>query len=246
MMETFYQESQLAESKGADDASGEEDGTADILGSNAAKTAYQNAFERHLASSGVDVNRSVPQDAPSTQCTEALNLDSQTDAERCLDVFAITTAQLVPTPLPPLHLFDTGGYVRTTKVPCATRQTADAATKRSQPFNNGPLPLLIRDILRVRIPDGSTLFSEREIYGRRFKTVMFYGRCEPVSTRGTRSTGTSADERCDTNKRIYRVDDGSASIVVYFAHASKQYQGNNGHFPYRIHKYVGRARFVSC
>lgn len=172
-----------------------------------------------------------------------MDINSQTDAENCLDVFVSMPAadnnDKQSKPLPK-HLFNTKGFVRTAKAP-STNIDSNAkisSNKKWQHPNTGPLPLLIRDILRIPIESGSKLFSEREMYGRRFRKVIFYGRCEPVATRSSKYDEASREGN-DTNKRIYRIDDGSASIIVHFMHASKKYQSEY----YSIHGNI--ARFYS-
>lgn len=194
---------------------------------------YQNEFEQQLASNGIGPNTRIANENSTTIDTdvEAMDLNSQTDPENCLDVFVSVSAIIDHSKQGnsalPTNLFNTNGYVRITKVGSdATKTNINTpASKRPKQFNTGPSPLLIRDILRISIEKNSFLNSERELYGRRFRRVMFYGRCEPVNTRSSKYNGQSSAERIDTNKRIYKVDDGSASIVVHFSHASKIYQG---------------------
>lgn len=86
---------------------------------------------------------------------------------------------------------------------------------------------MIRDVLRVRIKDGSEMFSEREYFGRRFKTVMFFGRCVQKSTLHEKYHYASSDQQHNMNKRIYEIDDGTAHILVHFKHTSEQYHGKS-------------------
>lgn len=83
----------------------------------------------------------------------------------------------------------------------------------------GPLPLEIEDVLRIKIDcDQSEMWrSLQSIYGRNFKTVMFYGRCKAFRGNVRSEPG--------RNVRQYEVDDGSGMIIVHFAHSDRKYFG---------------------
>lgn len=224
-----YIESQLEDAEiESDDSEGpdnEPNKTDTSLQAHKCGSHFQQEFEQHLAGSGINPNQRIVNDIPDDN--GSMDLNSQTDAENCLDVFVSMSSggnNDRPNKLLPKNVFNTKGFVRTTKVPSSNINSKGkvAASKKWQHLNTGPLPLLIRDILRIPIESASKLYSEREMYGRRFRKVIFYGRCEPVTTRSSKYDGRS--EQIDTNKRIYRIDDGSGNITVHFMHASKKYQ----------------------
>lgn len=107
----------------------------------------------------------------------------------------------------------------------STRATSDRNANNSNNTNRprhitvGPLPLEIEDILQIKIDcDESEMWrSVQTVYGRNFKTVMFYGRCKAF-----RGTARSEPGR---NVRQYEVDDGSGVIIVHFAHSDRKYLG---------------------
>lgn len=106
----------------------------------------------------------------------------------------------------------------------AGKQSESSATaeqnknKRDNRFTLGPLPLEIEDIHRVKIDANEVQRwnSYQKIYGQKFKTVMFYGRCKPC--------GGSAAQK-DRNVKLYEVDDGSGMVIVHFPHFDAEYSG---------------------
>lgn len=90
--------------------------------------------------------------------------------------------------------------------------------KRDNRFTLGPLPLEIEDIHRVTIDvsEVQRWNSYQKIYGQKFKTVMFYGRCKPC--------GSSAAQK-NRNVKLYEVDDGSGMVIVHFPHFDAEYSG---------------------
>ncbi|XP_031632109.1 uncharacterized protein LOC116346291 [Contarinia nasturtii] len=83
-------------------------------------------------------------------------------------------------------------------------------------FTLGPLPLEIEDVLKIETscPETQVWRGEQKIYGQKFKTVMFYGRCKPHGT---------AKSVPGRNVKIYEVDDGSGGIIVHFPHCDSKY-----------------------
>lgn len=82
-------------------------------------------------------------------------------------------------------------------------------------FKIGPQVLMVVDILKMDIDrmNSGPLNSERMLYGQKFRSVMFYGRCQPDGM-----TYAKNDANCSFNehiKRRYIVDDGSAKIVIH-------------------------------
>lgn len=91
-------------------------------------------------------------------------------------------------------------------------------SKRDNRFTLGPLPLEIEDVHHVKIDlnEMQRWNSYQRIYGQKFKTVMFYGRCKPC--------GSSAAQK-NRNVKLYEVDDGSGMAIVHFAHFDAEYSG---------------------
>lgn len=88
----------------------------------------------------------------------------------------------------------------------------------SNRFTLGPLPLEIEDIHRIimNLDEAQLWNSYQKIYGQRFKTVMFYGRCKPCG---------STKAQKDRNVRLYEIDDGSGMVIVHFPHFDTNYAG---------------------
>lgn len=106
----------------------------------------------------------------------------------------------------------------TSSGPSAAPNKGDKAKENR--FTLGPLPLEIEDIHRI-IPnteDTHMWNSYQKIYGQKFRTVMFYGRCKPC--------GDSRAQR-DRNVKLYQVDDGSGMVIVHFPHFDTKYSGMN-------------------
>lgn len=84
-------------------------------------------------------------------------------------------------------------------------------------FKISPQVLMIADIRKINIDpmNSGPLNSERMLYGRTFRTVMFYGRCQPDGTKYTKNDAN--DSQSEHIKRKYIVDDGSAKIVIHMS-----------------------------
>lgn len=82
-------------------------------------------------------------------------------------------------------------------------------------FNSGPQVLMITDILKINIDpmNSGPLGSEQMLYGQKFRSVMFYGRCQLDETKYTKNDGNYAQS--EHIKRKYIVDDGSDKIVIH-------------------------------
>lgn len=85
-------------------------------------------------------------------------------------------------------------------------------------FTLGPLPLEIEDVHRISInTEKAQLWNNyQKVYGQRFKTVMFYGRCKPCG---------NPNAQRDRNVRLYEIDDGSGMVIVHFPHFDTKYSG---------------------
>lgn len=90
-------------------------------------------------------------------------------------------------------------------------------------FKISPQILFIADIHKIEIePENcGPLNSERLLYGQTFRRVMFYGRCELINTKCLNNIDNSLQiGQKESLKRQYRVDDGSANVVVHFNQAT--------------------------
>lgn len=77
------------------------------------------------------------------------------------------------------------------------------------------LPLLIKDILRICVPEEPLPNRSFNLFGVKFKTVCFYGRLSLVrANQKHRKMG------------IYELDDGTDTILVHFNHSQQVYLGN--------------------
>lgn len=87
-------------------------------------------------------------------------------------------------------------------------------------FKIGPQVLMIVDILKINIDpkNSGPLNSERMLWGQKFRSVMFYGRCEPDGTKYTKNDAN--DSQSEHIKRKYIVDDGSARIVIHISQST--------------------------
>lgn len=87
-------------------------------------------------------------------------------------------------------------------------------------FKIGPQVLMIADILKINIDrmNSGPLSSERMLYGQKFRSVMFYGRCQPDGTTYAKNDGN--DSQSEHIKRKYIVDDGSAKIRIHISQST--------------------------
>lgn len=82
-------------------------------------------------------------------------------------------------------------------------------------FKIGPQVLMIADILKINIDpmNSGPLSSERMLYGQKFRSVLFYGRCHPDGIKYTKNYAN--DSQSEYIKKKYIVDDGFAKIVIH-------------------------------
>lgn len=90
---------------------------------------------------------------------------------------------------------------------------------RAKMYTLGPLVLRIEDVLKIPTEcDESQMWRcYHTIYGQHFKSVVFYGRCEPI-----RTCAESAEGR---NVKVYEVDDGNEIITVHYPHNDSKRAG---------------------
>lgn len=198
LCETLFQESQRLDEEDEEDPKNENVEANEIPPGN----SYQNEFEQHLAAKGIDVNQKCLLENPMTQCSQ-VEPSSQDDLESCLNLYAIAKSHVTEVQLPE-NLLNMKGSMRTIKVASNLPKQAD---KTPTFFTNAPMPLLIRDIRRIRIEKDSSLIKIRELYDRRFKFVMFFGMCQIGPKAWSQESST------------YYIDDGSDRIKIYFKHS---------------------------